>query len=186
MTSPKLPDVLMSAAAHRRPLMRLLVLAQVLYVLGVAGAGYATTAYGKRLILNAGPIDPRELSVGDFVRLTYGISAVPLATWRDATPPKNRQSVYVLLNSAGSDSTAVVLGVYTKEPKMATAGQAILRGWVTSVFPHTLGLRFGLERYYVPESSFLRHEKPNRPSSLRVRVSIAPWGQARITQVEKQ
>lgn len=185
MTSPKLPDVLMSAAAHRRPLIRLLVLAQVLYVLGVAGAGYATTAFGKRLILSAGPIAPHELTTGDFVRLTYGISAVPLATWRAATPPKNRQSVYVLLNSAGPDSTAVVLGVYPKEPTAAT-GQAILRGWVMSVFPHTLALRFGLERYYVPENSFLRHEKPNRPSALRVRVSIAPWGQARITGVEKQ
>jgi hypothetical protein len=32
-----------------RLLLRLLVAAQVLYVLGVAGAGYATTAYGQHV-----------------------------------------------------------------------------------------------------------------------------------------
>ena len=38
-----------------------LVAAQVLYVLGVAAAGYATTALGQRLVLSTRPIDPRDL-----------------------------------------------------------------------------------------------------------------------------
>ena len=38
-----------SNPARRRPLLRALVAAQVIYILGVAGAGYATTALGKRV-----------------------------------------------------------------------------------------------------------------------------------------
>ena len=74
----------------RRPLLRLLVAAQELYVLGVAGAGYATEAFGQRIILSTTPIDPRDLLYGDFVRLRYGISEVPLRLWHDAAPPPGR------------------------------------------------------------------------------------------------
>ena len=56
-----------SNPARRRPLLRALVAAQVVYILGVAGAGYATTALGKRVILATTPIDPRDLLYGDFV-----------------------------------------------------------------------------------------------------------------------
>ena len=56
---------------RRRPLLRLLVGGQVLYVLGVAGAGYATTALGKQVVLATAPPDPKDLLAGDFVRLRY-------------------------------------------------------------------------------------------------------------------
>ncbi len=162
--------------------LALLVGAQVLYVLGVAAAGYATQALGQHLVLSTRPIDPRDLLYGDFVRLHYGISEVPGRLWRDlATPPRRRQRVYVLL-TAGPDSLSTAIGVYATAPRPA-ANQAVLRGWVTDVYRHSLGLRYGLERYYVPEGSGLRLEKAGRTRPLRVSVSVAPWGQARITSV---
>ena len=166
-------------------LLGLLVAAQVLYVLGVAGAGYATTALGQHIILSTRPIDPRDLLYGDFVRLNYTISEVPTSLWRDAaTPPKRRQSVYVLL-AAGPDSLSTALGVYAAPPRPST-NQAVLRGWVNDVYQHSLSLRYGLERYYVPEGSGLRLEKAGHTKPLKVRVSIAPWGQSRITGVQEQ
>ena len=170
-----------SNPARRRPLLRALVAAQVLYVLGVAGAGYATTALGKRVILATTPIDPRDLLYGDFVRLRYAIGENPLARWHGEAAPRRRQSVFVLL-AAGPDSLSNVVGVYPQAPK-PSVGQAVLRGWVTDVYPASFNLRFNLERYYVPEGSGLRLEKAGRLHPLRVRVSIAPWGQARITDV---
>ncbi|WP_210513659.1 GDYXXLXY domain-containing protein [Hymenobacter terricola] len=172
-----------SAPARRRPLMRLLVAAQVLYVLGVAGAGYATAAFGQRIVLTTEPIDPRELLTGDFVRLRYNISAAPLRLWHDAAPPRRRQGVFVLL-ATGPDSVSTAVGVYATAPHPG-ASQAVLRGWVTDVYRNSLGLRFNLERYYVPDGSPLRQEKVGRTHPLRVRVSIAPWGQARIAGVEE-
>jgi len=100
-----------SAPARRRPLLRLLVASQVLYVLGVAGAGYATTALGQRIVLATTPVDPRDLLYGDFVRLRYSISENPLVRWHDAALPRRRQAVFVLL-ATGPDSLSTALGVY--------------------------------------------------------------------------
>ena len=172
-----------SAPARRRLLLRLLVAAQVLYVLGVAGAGYATTAFGQRLLLATAPIDPRDLLSGDFVRLRYAIGENSLRLWHDAAPPRRRQGVFVLL-ATGPDSLSTAVGVYATAPRPG-ANQAVLRGWVTDVYRGSFALRFNLERYYVPEGSSLRLEKAGRAHPLRVRVSIAPWGQARITGVDK-
>jgi uncharacterized membrane-anchored protein len=171
-----------SAPARRRPLLRALVAAQVLYVLGVAGAGYATTALGQRVILATTPIDPKDLLHGDFVRLHYAISDNPLSRWHGEGVPTRRQAVFVLL-ATGADSLSTAVGVYPQAPKPG-AGQAVLRGWVTDVYRGSFALRFNLERYYVPEGSGLRLEKAGRLHPLRVRVSIAPWGQARITGVD--
>ena len=170
-----------SSPARRRPLLRALVAAQVLYVLGVAGAGYATTVLGQRVVLATTPIDPRDLLYGDFVRLRYAISETPLSRWHGPAAPQHRQSVFVLL-APGSDSLSTAVGVYPQAPRPGV-GQAVLRGWVTDVYPTSFNLRFNLERYYVPEGSGLRLEKAGRLHPLRVRVSIAPWGQARITDV---
>ncbi len=169
-----------STSSHRL-LLRLLVAAQVLYVLGVAGAGYATTAYGRHIALATAPVDLHGLQYESFVRLRYIAAETPLTAWRGAGSPRRRQAVYVLL-ATGPDSLATVAGVYAQEPKPA-ADQAVLRGWVTDVYPHTLGLRYNLERYYVPGDSPLRLAKTGPP--LRVQVSIAPWGQARIESVRR-
>ncbi|MGI4869958.1 MAG: GDYXXLXY domain-containing protein [Janthinobacterium lividum] len=159
--------------------LKLLVGAQVLYVLGVAGAGYATTAYGQHIQLATSPVDLHELQYESYVRLRYAVADVPLTAWHGPAAPQRRQSVYALL-ATGPDSLATVVGVYGAAPR-PTAGQAVLRGFVADVYAHTLSLRYNLERYYVPGDSPLRQRKTGPP--LRVQVSIAPWGQARIEGV---
>jgi len=181
-----MPDLLtwFSDPTRRRPLLRLLVAAQVLYVLGVAGAGYATTALGKHIVLATTPVDVRDLQRGDFVRLRYTISEQPLGLWRGPEAPRRRQSVFVLL-TPGTDSLSTTVGVFPQAPAAAPA-QAVLRAWVTDVYRTSFTVRFNLERYYVPEASAMRLPRALRqPPSLRVRVSIAPWGQARITSVSE-
>ena len=163
--------------------LRLLVGAQVLYVLGVAGAGYATTALGQHLVLLAQPADVRELRHKDFVRLRYAISEAPLTAWHAAAPPRPRQPVYVLLAPA-ADSLVSIVGVYDTAPR-PTAAQAVLRGWVTGVYRRSFALRYNLERYYVPEASAFRRQRANLTKPLRVQVSIAPWGQSRIEKVRE-
>ena len=158
--------------------------AQVVYVLSVAGAGYATAAFGRHILLLTTPVDPRDLLYGDFVRLRYTVSEAPLRLWHAEEPPRHRQGVYLLL-AQGSDSLCSVVGVYAKAPALGL-GQVVLRGWVTDVYRNSLALRFNLERYYVPEGSGLRLEKAGRAHPLRVHVSIAPWGQARIERVAVQ
>ena len=178
------PLTWLSDPVRRRPLLRLLVAAQVLYMLGVAGAGYATAVFGQQVVLLTAPVNPRDLLYGDFVCLRYAIGEVPLGRWHDAAPPRRRQGVFVLL-APGPDSLGTAVGVYPAAPA-AGAGQVVLRGWVTDVYRTSFALRFNLERYYVPAASALRLEKTGRRRPLRVRVSIAPWGQARIAGIDER
>ncbi|WP_019946878.1 GDYXXLXY domain-containing protein [Hymenobacter aerophilus] len=166
---------------HHRRWLLWLVAAQVLFVLGVAAAGYATAALGRNITLQTEPVDPRDFLYGDHLRLRYQISELPGSLWRGAKQPRRKDAAYVLLEPqpTGADNY-VAVGIYPEAP--ATTGpQVVLRGSVQDVWRRGLRLRYGLERYYVPETMTrqLRHRR-----RLRVQVSIAPWGQARITQVD--
>ncbi|TGE21445.1 hypothetical protein E5K00_14255 [Hymenobacter aquaticus] len=172
-------DPTTSFLTHRR-LVGLAVAAQMLFILAVAGAGYATTALGRTITLRTTPVDPRDLLYGDYLRLNYTISQVQPALWRGPEPPQKHQAVYVLLQPTNGAYEAA--GVYATEPP-AAPDQAVLRGWVTDSWRQGIRLRYNLERYYVPENSGAALEKAGARRPLLVRVSVAPWGQARITQV---
>ncbi len=164
--------------SRRRQGVRWLVVAQVLFVLAVAAAGYATAALGRTITLRTTAIDPRDLLYGDHLNLNYSISQIPGHLWRGPALPRRKQAVYVVLESRQGNYEAVA--VYPQEPTVP-ANQVVLRGWVADAFRRSIRLRYGFERYYVPENTG-RKLKPRQ--SLRVQVSIAPWGQARIKQVD--
>jgi uncharacterized membrane-anchored protein len=175
MANPLLP------LARRHRLVLLAVAAQVLFLLGVAAAGYATTAWGRTITLRTTPVDPRDLLYGDYIRLNYTISQLPIRLWQEtARAAQANEPVYVTLQPA--NGTYEATGVYAAEPSPEPR-QVVLRGWVTNSWAHGLRIRYGLERYYVPEGLGRQLEK--RPALL-VSVSIAPWGQARITSVAAQ
>lgn len=164
--------------ARRRVGVWWLVAAQVLFVLAVAAAGYATGALGETVTLHTTPIDPRDLNYGDHLNLNYSISQIPGSLWKGGSMPRRNQAVYVVLEPLQDRYEAVA--VYLQEPTVP-AGQVVLRGWVKDVWRRSMRLRYGFERYYVP-ADVSRKLKPRQ--LLRVQVSIAPWGQARIKQVD--
>ena len=168
------------AAHNRRRWLLLLVAAQMLFILAVAAAGYATTAYGRTVTLRTAPVDPHDLLSGDYLRLTYAISELPNTLWQESAAPRRRQSVYVALRPA-PDSTYEAVAVYAQKPAALAPDQLILRGWVADTRHRGLRIRYNLERYYVPEETARLLQKRGAQRALLVRVSIAPWGQARIT-----
>jgi uncharacterized membrane-anchored protein len=167
---------------RRRRLLLLTILAQVLFIVAVAAAGYATTAYGRTIRLLTTPIDPRDLLYGDYVTLNYTISQLPTNLWREpGSYPRRGEPVYVVLRPAGQTYEAV--RVYAKKPDVP-ADQVVLRGWVADRWRRNLRIRYNLERYYVPEGTGKELERRGARKPLLVDISIAPWGQARITGVE--
>ncbi|RSK37383.1 GDYXXLXY domain-containing protein [Hymenobacter metallilatus] len=164
---------------RQRRWLQWLVAAQVLFVLGVAVAGYATAALGRTLWLSTQPVDPRDLLYGDYLNLRYQINELPGGLWRGSTPPRRQQAAYVLLTPR-PNGTFEAIGIFPERP--ATSGQqAVLRGSVQAIWRRGLRLRYGLERYYVPETM---SRKLSRRQPLRVQISVAPWGQARITGLD--
>lgn len=173
---PLLPDL---PETRRQQWLRWLVVAQVLFVLGVAVAGYATAALGRTITLRTRPVDPRDLLYGDYVTLRYQVSELPGRLWRGSTLPRRHAAAYVLL-APQPDGTYEAVAVFPDKPAV-TGNQAVLRGSVQDVWRRGLRLRYGLERYYVPEGASRQLQQRQR---LRVHISVAPWGQARITKVE--
>ncbi|MDU0369792.1 GDYXXLXY domain-containing protein [Hymenobacter endophyticus] len=170
---PELPE------PKRRRWLQWLVAAQVLFVLGVAAAGYATAALGRTLWLSTQPVDPRDLLYGDYLNLRYQINELPGQLWRGSSPPRRQQAAYVLLAPA-ADGTHAATAIYPERP--ATQGsQVVLRGSVQAVWRRGVRLRYGLERYYVPET-MSRQLRQRR--AMRVQISVAPWGQARIIKLD--
>jgi uncharacterized membrane-anchored protein len=155
-----------------------LVGAQLLFVLAVAAAGYATSRFGTVVTLRTAPVDPRDLRYADYVILNYTISHLPGHLWQGRALPRRKDPVYVVLQPRAGNYEAVA--IHPEKPTVAT-GQSILRGWVADQGRRRLQLRYGLERYYVPDEI---RRKLKGQQSLQVQVSIAPWGQARISRVE--
>lgn len=164
--------------AQRRRWLRGLVVAQLLFVLAVAGAGYATEKLGTTITLRTAPADPRDLRFHDYLELRYLISELPGHLWKGSAIPRRKAPVYVVLEQRQGTYEAVA--IYPTKPVVA-ANQTILRGWVQETWRRSLRLRYGLERYYLPEEA---RRQLRRPQPLQVAVSIAPWGQARISQVQ--
>jgi uncharacterized membrane-anchored protein len=173
------------APERRRRWVLLVVTAQAVFLLLVAAAGYAVSQYGRTVTLRTSAVDPRALTRGDYVSLNYDISQLPRSLWRGEANPRRRRPVYVELrpNPAGYHEA---VAVYPEEPAALPADHVVLRGWVANAWRQGLQLRYGLERYYVPEGTGQQLARRARRGPLQVQVSIAPWGQSRISGIEVQ
>ncbi|RTQ47105.1 hypothetical protein EJV47_19605 [Hymenobacter gummosus] len=171
------------APERRRRWVLLAVAAQVVFILLVAVAGYAVSHYGQRITLRTTAVDTGALTRGDYLSLNYDVSQLPRRLWRGDAEPRRRRPVYVQLQPLPTGEYAAV-AIYPAEPAALPASHVVLRGWVANAWRQGLQLRYGLERYYVPENAGRLLARRARREPLRVQISIAPWGQARITGVE--
>lgn len=170
---------------RRTKLLLGLVLAQMLVLLGIAGSHYAVTWYGQEVRIKTVPVDPRDMMYGDYVVLSYDISRLDRALWKGPGDiPKKGETVYVLLQNGTSGSGAYeAAGLYRSKPPVQGA-DVVLKGRVDYSFDNTIHVRYGLEKYYVPENTGKALEQ--KAGRLVATVRIAPWGQAVLTGLEDQ
>ena len=176
-------------AWSRAKLYRLggLAAAQVLVLLGIAVLAWATASQGQTVVLRTHPLDPRDALYGDFVRLNYTISDLSPALWRGpgARPDFSRtgQRVFVRVTPAGAVWAAT--GIYGSRPAAGPGPEAILPAKVEGQWAGTVHLRYGLERFYLPEGTGHRLEGTARDTTGRlVRLAVAPWGSVRLLGVD--
>ncbi|AFC32623.1 hypothetical protein PM3016_5966 [Paenibacillus mucilaginosus 3016] len=173
--------------AARRGLWAILfAAAQVLVLAGIALSYYAVGWYGQDIRLRTVPVDPRDIFYGDYVTLSYEISRLDSTLWKEAAPPERGDTVYVVVKQ-GTDGVAVPMAVYVSKPSLAE-GEAALKGIVQYAWnpdfrgEESFSVRYGIERYYVPEGTGKALEE--RAANLIVRVKAAPWGQVTIGEIE--
>ncbi|MBA4132031.1 MAG: hypothetical protein C0519_11470 [Hyphomicrobium sp.] len=112
-------------------------------------------ANGREIKAAVVPVDPRDIFRGDYVTLGYGFtSGADIALPEGA---RTGDTVYALLKEQGpSDWT--LAGVTAEQPETQGSGEVVLkaivdRAWRGQASPQpTVGrLRFGIERFYVPQ-----------------------------------
>ncbi len=137
---------------------------------------------GREIVLPIVPVDPRDLFKGDYVRLGFPISTIP-ATARKGEGLEDAQAAFVTIEQ-GADQGWSVVEIDKTYPKTVAANQLVLRarppggwGWRGNFRI----VRYGIERYYVPEGKGGDLEKLAREKKLAVLVAVDKRGNAVIT-----
>ncbi len=144
---------------------------------------------GRDVLLQVRPIDPRDLLRGDYVVLGYDISQLPITIFE--APPQGEgeerpYTVYVRLKPGSNGLHEAVAARYGAPPSAARAEDEIdIRGLAWQpwrAIDATIGVNYGLERFYLPEGAGRAIETDMRERPFRVRAAVADDGSAVIRQ----
>jgi uncharacterized membrane-anchored protein len=171
---------------HRSKLLIGLIAIQTLFLLGIAGTSYAVSWFGKEIRIQTVPIDPTDLLYGDYVILNYEISRLDRSLWKGPSDhvPKQGESVYVILKP-GTGTKGIYEVVSINDNKLAVQkDEVILKGRVTYSDDMHINMKYGLEKYYVPQNTGKELEKQAGKGSLAAKVKVAPWGSSVLEGLE--
>ena len=147
---------------------------------------------GQEARLEVVPVDPRDLFRGDYVVLDYRIGTVnaPL----DGAFTGGQQVFVTLRPDANNMSRAVAISA---ERPAVSGDDIVISGFVTSpstcmlsetgvrdckLGSRAVGVRYGLESYFVPEGEGRKIEQ-TATGRLEVVAAVAPSGQAAIKRL---
>ena len=148
----------------------IIVLFQILILVGLMGFNEATLAFGKKVVLQTAPVDPRDIFRGDYVTLRYEIST--LSNMPGLQTVKEGEKAYVRLEQRGDIWEATeVSRVYRENWPVLISGE------VTNIRDDRTIMEYGIESYFVPEG---KGREIERAEDIKVRVSIDRSGKAII------
>jgi len=163
----------------------ILILIGFLWV-GVALAMIASKNYtlrtGKTVLLETVPVDPRDFLRGDYVVLRYKISDLDLSKIKTEKPHYSYgENIYVILKPGDKFWEAVAI----QKNKSAAESEVIIKGKAGYSGRKELGVRYGIESYFVPEGQGRDIERSMRgnKSSVTVEALVDSSGNALIKNV---
>ena len=178
------------------PLLRYLLAALVLcgLILAMIWPRAAILRSGQEVRLEIAPVDPRDLFRGDYVVLSYRIGTVDMP--KDVTVPFTRgQQVFVTLRPDASNKSRAV-AISAERPAVSGA-DIVISGLVSApstcqlndagnrdckLGNNAVGVRYGLESYFVPQGEGKKIELMPR-ARVEVVAAVAPSGQAAIKRL---
>ncbi len=143
-------------------------------------------AYGREIVLDVIPVDPRDLLRGDYVRLNYSISTIRFSLGQelvnlDTSAPS--APVFVTLQRQGQpeDGKWVLVAASKMRPAAPeTDDKIVLRGLTKWRGQGGLHVTYGIESYFVPEATGGDLEKAARDGTLKAVISVDRDGNAAI------
>lgn len=166
---------------------------QTAALLVMVGMKQYTLSSGVPIVLKTEPIDPRSLFSGDYVRLNYSISRLPVEKLAGDDAFVRNDTIYVLVQPTGEYWEAV--SIHHAQPP-ATQGQVVIKGRVEYVNEQGftrlgsplepgkfLNVKYGVENYYVPEGEGRVLERPKPDETISLRLVVDKNGNAAIQAV---
>jgi len=150
----------------------LIVLFQMLVLAGLIIGNEIALANGQSVVLQTGPVDPRDIFRGDYVQLRYEIST--LRNTPGVYMLQNGDTAYVRLEKSGDVWAAVQV---SNQRADADKWAVFIAGEVTRIINLTAVLDYGIEQYFVPEGQGLVIQNAK---DLKVRVKLGSSGKAMI------
>lgn len=140
---------------------------------------------GREVRLEVEPVDPRDLLRGDYVRLGYDMSILPKTLFSTLPEHALAEGTPILVDLEADDEglhqpVAVHLSDNAPLPDPTVVR---VRGTLASSSPLSsdmLRLRYGIERFYLPEGEGMAIEADMRMRSFYVIAAVSAAGQAQI------
>jgi hypothetical protein len=167
--------------------LRLLLAAQLGFF--ALWGGYLLTSHdgAATVWLETEPVDPRDLLSGHFVALRYVIAATDVGDCAAPAGAAPGAPVWVRVAAGGRSVQTPEGSVPLAEavacsamPPAAAPGEIWIAGERTGDRGPGLGIAFGIERFYVPETSPLRSA---RSGQVVAKVAVNDDSQARIVDL---
>lgn len=145
---------------------------------------------GTEVTLQTRPVDPRDFLRGDYVALSYAISALPAGALRDQPSSSRTPDVFVKL-APNAEGFYEAVSVHA-EPVAITPPERLIRGRVTygatcgstnQLFCEQLTVKYGIESYFVPQNEGLEIEKARNQRKVSVVAAVTPTGRAAIKRL---
>lgn len=143
---------------------------------------------GQDIVVQTSRLDPRDLMRGDYVILGYDFSSIAQKEVQGATEHYSG-NVFVVVKK-GADGLWHLSRTSVKAFDDLAGDEVQLKGETTHPFWNltdgNIGLRFGIERYYVPEGEGLAIEGELREDNITAVIAVSKAGTAQIKALQNK
>ena len=126
----------------------LLILVPAVVILAFLGLNLRTATLGDEIVLEAAPVDTRDLFRGDYVSLRYEISTIHLNETPHDSGFSRGEAIYAILSQKGEFWT---LDSVSHDRPRTGDGQVFMKGSVARSANGNVSVEWGIESYFLPE-----------------------------------
>lgn len=166
----------------------IVALGQIGFLSWIIAGRAAVLRSGREIVLKVEPVDPRDLLRGDYVRLGYEISNI--AGGQIANVPAGQfatvdSDIFVRVKKGADGYWHPVSANFDAPARIAPAAdEADVKGHVTAGWTlgadATIGVEYGIERFYLPEGEGIELQNDMRVRPFGVRVALSAAGEPAI------
>jgi uncharacterized membrane-anchored protein len=142
---------------------------------------------GQEVKLRTRAVDPRDLLRGDYVTLNYDISTLRTADLKIDKLPPNKSRLYIRL-VPDADGFYQPVSLHTERVPL-NAGEVLVQGraahrWLcgNAIGPN-LGVKYGIEKFFVPQGEGREIEKARNEGKVSIVAAVTPSGRAAIKRL---